>query len=248
MIQPRKTIVFWGGRLSDDELDSLEKIIGTPLSMECREELNGVYFDYVSRCAITDQAPSVRDLRDRLKQVADRARQAAELLGAEDYFFDGRTGLHRPKNLLPRDSMAQEVNSRLQDELWKRDLHCKNEYGIDPLTREIELLDLSWQLAQVSVAASAARSAIAPQKSGRRKSGAETLVTEFVRVLGSNQVKVTCYWSDADGAYLGLFPRISTWLCSLPQPVRERAVTLNKMAADFLSSAKKDEIGGKKAE
>jgi hypothetical protein len=235
MIQPISTVAFWGGDLSDAELEELSGFFGKPFSDVDRQKVVALYHSYVSSCAVSDHAHPAKTLRKRLKDLAASARKTADLLGAEASYFDELLSHRPPKNGVPYDNFANETNHRVEIEMIHFDIEFRRQSGFDPKFGEIPMVQMSWQLAQISRGAEHAAKKLV-QSGGRPATGAKRLVEGLINLSIAMEAKLTCSYSDAEGVYKGRFLTVAAWLRKRPQPVREAESTLCKLAVRALAT------------
>jgi hypothetical protein len=231
MVRPVSTTVFWGGDLSDEEINQLSDIVGVAIDGDARAKIREAYFQYRTRCAVQDASLPIAEIRQQLRDIDKYATALSTLLSGDPLYFDDFFSHRRPNKISqPRTPLGQEVEHRIELELIHLGIRFRKQHQFDPKFESIDQMNMAWELAQIARAARAATAAL-KSPGGRPKSGAEQLVAGVFDALESAGVRPTCGYSDAEGDYRGTFLQIVPWLHSLPLPVRESSGTLCKYAA-----------------
>jgi hypothetical protein len=236
MVQPVATVVSWGGDLSDGEIERLKHAVDAELTEDSLHAISSAYQAYIFAHALNAHALPSKLLQQRLNAVRRQSRALAELLGADWSYFDEFFSHRKPRNGLPRDKNAEEINARIELELVHLDIAFRKKHGVDPRFEDIDLLTVAWQLSQVSRAAENSLELLRKQqRKGRPDTGAGKLIERVIEALQRSEISVTCWYSDIEGGYQGTFVEVVRWLRGLDQPIAEAESTLCKMAVGTLS-------------
>jgi hypothetical protein len=203
MARPMATVVYWGGDLSDDELVELSRIIGAELPETAIAKIKSAYQQYAGSAAVQDNSQPTKILRQRLKALAQAAHDAAVGLGADEHFFEEVGAYYSKRRTSAKQGLPEEINSRVEVELVHLDINFRKTHGIDLQCDRIELMEVAWQVAQISRAAENAVAGLAREKRGRPETGARHLVSGILDALLEVQPNLTCSYDPIDGGYRG---------------------------------------------
>jgi hypothetical protein len=241
------TVMHWGGDLSDEELRDLSRVFGHDLSVAAIIKIKSAYLSYIGEAAVRDSSQPTKMLRQRLRSLAQAAREAAVGLGADGNFFDEAGAYYSKQRTSAPQGLPDEINSRVEIELLHLDIDFRRGHRIDLECGKIELMRVAWQLAQISRAAENAVAQLAREKRGRPESGAKRFVSSLLDALLEVQPDLTCSYDPVEGSYRGSFPAIAQWFRELPLGIRESEQTLCKFAAEDLARRNKHKKGATQA-
>lgn len=240
MARPVATMVHWGGDLSDDELNDLSGVLGGTLSSSAIRTIKSAYLTYVGTAALQDGSQPTKVLRQRLKTLQQAAREAAFGLGADEHFFDGVGAHYSKRRTSAKEGLPQEINSRVEIELVHLDIDFRKKHRVDLNCDKIDLMQVAWQLAQISRAAENPIAALAREKPGRPQTGAKRFISGLLDALLEEYPDLTCSYDAIEEAYRGPVPAVVRWFRGLPVPIRESESTLCKLASEELARRNKD--------
>lgn len=240
MARPMAATVYWGGDLSDDEIKELSGVFGAELSTSAIATIRSTYQTYVGTVALREGSHPTKLLKQRLKAISSGARELSLGLGADEHFFE-EVGAHYAKR---RDSaqagLPEEINSRVEMALVHLDINFRKKHGIDLGCDKIELMQVAWQLAQISRAANDAFNELAKEKPGRPQTGARRFIAGLLDALLDVQPDLSCSYDAIEETYRGPIPIVVRWFRALPSPIREGESTLCKLASEELARRNKD--------
>jgi hypothetical protein len=243
MARPMATTVYWGGDLSDDELTELSAVFGLELSTSAIAKVKSAYQSYAGTVALQEGSQPTKVLKQRLKALSNGAREVALGLGADEKFFEEVGGYYSKRRTSAQAGLPEEINSRVEMALVHLDIDFRRQHHIDLGCDKIDLVQVAWQLAQISRAADNAVNELGSERPGRPQTGARRFVSGLLDALLDAQPELTCSYDAIEETYRGPIPRVMRWFRGLPLPIRESESTLCKLASEELARRNKDRKG-----